>query len=136
MKASLAEQCTSAFDSQEVGLRSFEPDDHDHEDVAHDYVEKLSIFFLDIQRNSKRRMFAPVLVCSAPFVYGDDVYDDDDDDDNYDDDEDNDNYDDDVDDDNDNVCTCACMSRTLCPWWEGDERKLRRHQLRTFVKAK
>ena len=68
-------------------------------------------------------MFAPVLVCSAPFVYGDDVYDDDDD-----------NYDDD--DDNDNVCTCACMSRTLCPWWEGDERKLRRHQLRTFVKAK
>ena len=33
-------------------------------------------------------MFAPVLVCSAPFVYGDDVYDDDDDDDNYDDDED------------------------------------------------
>ena len=62
--------------------------------------------------------------------------DDDDDDDNYDDDEDNDNYDDDDDDDNDNVCTCACMSRTLCPWWEGDERKLRRHQLRTFVKAK
>ena len=44
MKASLAGRCTLAFDSQEVELRSFEPDDHDHEDVAHDYVKKLSIF--------------------------------------------------------------------------------------------